>query len=168
MRRKILLTGLTLALFVAGFAVATWPAVAELRTITVTLVGGQEIVTTVDVPPGTPANQIKLPEITAPIAGIHDGTRGRRDIPRSDLLEGSGKPVEDAIELHAHLKGECPTRVVVRRSGSRARIRKIIGMVLRLEHVEHVGAKRLRTFHNVRASRIRLARDFKRRLGALQ
>src|SRR6266540_1281376 len=75
MRRKIFLTGLTLALFVAGFAVATWPAVAELRTITVTLVGGQEIVTTVDVPPGTPADQIKLPEITAPIAGIHDGTK---------------------------------------------------------------------------------------------
>jgi SLT domain-containing protein len=77
MRRKILLSGLTLALFLAGFAVATWPAVAELRTITVTLVGGQEIVTTVDVPPGTPADQIKLPEITAPIAGIHDGTRKR-------------------------------------------------------------------------------------------
>jgi Transglycosylase SLT domain/Peptidase family M23 len=77
MRRKIFLSGLTLALFVTGFAVATWPAVAELRTITVTLVGGQEIVTTVDVPPGTPADQIKLPEISAPIAGIHDGTKKR-------------------------------------------------------------------------------------------
>jgi SLT domain-containing protein len=75
MRRKIFLSALTLALFVAGFAVAAWPAVAELRTITITLVGGQEIVTTVDVPPGTPASQIKLPEITAPIAGIHDGTK---------------------------------------------------------------------------------------------
>src|SRR5262245_27608676 len=75
MRRKIFLSALTLALFVAGFAVATWPAAAELRTITITLVGGQQIVTTVDVPPGTPANQIKLPEITAPIAGIHDGTK---------------------------------------------------------------------------------------------
>src|SRR3954447_3419102 len=75
MRRKIFLSGLTLALFVAGFAVATWPAVAELRTITVTLVGGQQIVTTVDVPPGTPANQIKLPEISAPIAGINDGSK---------------------------------------------------------------------------------------------
>src|SRR6266516_5686197 len=75
MRRKILLTGLTLALFVAGFLAATWPAVAELRTITITLVGGQQIVTTVDVPPGTPASQIKLPEISAPIAGITDGTR---------------------------------------------------------------------------------------------
>jgi Transglycosylase SLT domain/Peptidase family M23 len=75
MRRKIFLSAVTLALFMAGFAVATWPAAAELRTITITLVGGQEIVTTVDVPPGTPANQIKLPEITAPIAGIHDGTK---------------------------------------------------------------------------------------------
>ena len=55
MRRKIFLSALTLALFVAGFALATWPAVAELRTITITLVGGQQIVTTVDVPPGTPA-----------------------------------------------------------------------------------------------------------------
>jgi SLT domain-containing protein len=75
MRRKIFLSALTLALFISGFAVATWPAVAELRTITVTLVGGQEIVTTVDVPPGTPANQIKLPEISAPIAGIRDGSK---------------------------------------------------------------------------------------------
>ena len=75
MRRKIFLSALTLALFMAGFSVATWPAVAELRTVTITLVGGQEIVTTVDVPPGTPASQIKLPEITAPIAGIHDGTK---------------------------------------------------------------------------------------------
>src|SRR5919197_5136314 len=77
MRRKIFLSGLTLALFVAGFAVATWPAFAELRTITVTLVGGQQIVTTVDVPPGTPVDQIKLPEITSPIAGIHERTRKR-------------------------------------------------------------------------------------------
>jgi SLT domain-containing protein len=74
MRRKIFLSALTLAVFVAGFVAATWPAVADLRTITVTLVGGQQIVTTVDVPPGTPTDQIKLPEISAPIAGIHDGS----------------------------------------------------------------------------------------------
>ena len=54
----------------AGFAVARWPAAAELRTITITLVGGQQIVTTVDVPPGTTADQIKLPEVSAPITGI--------------------------------------------------------------------------------------------------
>src|SRR6476659_3409501 len=83
MRRKIFLSALTLALFMAGFAVATWPAAAELRTITITLVGGQQIVTTVDVPPGTPANQIKLPEISAPIAGIKDGT------PKQTTWQGS-------------------------------------------------------------------------------
>src|SRR3954447_19438305 len=75
MRRKLTFAALTIALFLAGFAVATWPAVAELRTITITLVGGQQIVTTVDVPPGTRANQIKLPEINAPSAGINDGTQ---------------------------------------------------------------------------------------------
>jgi transglycosylase-like protein with SLT domain len=73
MRRKLFFTALTLALFVAGFSVAALPALAELRTITITLVGGQQIVTTVDVPPGTPTSQIKLPEVTAPIAGITDG-----------------------------------------------------------------------------------------------
>jgi hypothetical protein len=36
-------------------------------------VGGQQIVTTVDVPPGTPTSQIKLPEISAPIASIKSG-----------------------------------------------------------------------------------------------
>src|SRR3954451_14236250 len=86
MRRKIFLSAITLALFVAGFAAATWPAVAELRTITVTLVGGQEIVTTVDVPPGTPADQIKLPEISAPIAGIKDGTK--KSPPKSNGATG--------------------------------------------------------------------------------
>jgi hypothetical protein len=73
MRRKLFFTALMLALFVAGFSVAALPALAELRTITITLVGGQQIVTTVDVPPGTPTSQIKLPEITAPIASIKEG-----------------------------------------------------------------------------------------------
>src|SRR5438128_10793115 len=88
MRRKIFLSALTLALFVAGFVAATWPAVAELRTITVTLVGGQQIVTTVDVPPGTPTSQIKLPEISAPIAGIKDGTPNQT----SDKSNGATGP----------------------------------------------------------------------------
>jgi hypothetical protein len=88
MRRKIFLSGMTLALFVAGFAAATWPAVAELRTITITLVGGQEIVTTVDVPPGTPADQIKLPEISAPIAGVRDGTKPKAAPPKTNGATG--------------------------------------------------------------------------------
>src|SRR3954463_8690493 len=72
MRRKLTFAALTIALFLAGFAVASFPALAELRTITITLVGGQQIVTTVDVPPGTRADQIKLPEVSAPIQSIEE------------------------------------------------------------------------------------------------
>src|SRR3954452_13337275 len=72
MRRKLTLTALTIALFLAGFAVASFPALAQLRTITITLVGGQKIVTTVDVPPGTSVDQIRLPEVSAPIQSISE------------------------------------------------------------------------------------------------
>ena len=73
MRRKILFGALTVAVFVAGFSVAAFPAIAELRTITITLVGGQEVVTTVDVPPGTPPEAIQLPQLSAPIKTVKDG-----------------------------------------------------------------------------------------------
>ena len=73
MTRKILFGVLTVTLFVAGFSLASFPALAELRTITITLVGGQEVVTTVDVPPGTPPEQIQLPELSAPIEKVEDG-----------------------------------------------------------------------------------------------
>jgi hypothetical protein len=72
MRRKLFMGLITAALFVAGFGLATFPAIAELRVITVTLNGGQKVTTTVDVPPGTPLDQIQLPEISAPIAGIEE------------------------------------------------------------------------------------------------
>ncbi len=73
MKRKILFSMLTVTLFVAGFSIAAFPALAELRTITITLVGGQEVVTTVDVPPGTPPDAIQLPELSAPIKKVEDG-----------------------------------------------------------------------------------------------
>jgi hypothetical protein len=71
---------LTVGLFVAGFGLATFPAIADLRVITITLKGGQKVTTTVDVPPGTPLDQIQLPEVSAPITGIEEakpkGTTG--------------------------------------------------------------------------------------------
>ncbi len=73
MTRKILFGVLTVTIFVAGFSLASFPALAELRTITITLVGGQEIVTTVDVPPGTPPEAIQLPALSAPIQKVEDG-----------------------------------------------------------------------------------------------
>jgi len=73
MTRKILFGAVTLALLVAGFSVASFPALAELRIITITLEGGQEVVTTVDVPPGTPPEAIQLPELSAPVKKVEDG-----------------------------------------------------------------------------------------------
>jgi hypothetical protein len=73
MTRKILFGAVSLALLVAGFSVASFPALAELRVITITLEGGQEVVTTVDVPPGTPPEAVQLPELSAPVKKVHDG-----------------------------------------------------------------------------------------------
>src|SRR5438876_1040023 len=73
MRRKPLFVLLAVGLFVAGFGLATFPAIAQLRIITVTLAGGQQVTTTVDAPPDLPADQIQLPEITAPIQSVSEG-----------------------------------------------------------------------------------------------
>jgi hypothetical protein len=73
MTRKILFGAVSLALLVAGFSVASFPALAELRVITITLEGGQEVVTTVDVPPGTPPEAVQLPELSAPVKKVQDG-----------------------------------------------------------------------------------------------
>ena len=56
-----LIAGLTAlgALGVAG------SAAAEQRTITVTLLGGKVIELTVDVPAGTPLDQVRLPPVSA-------------------------------------------------------------------------------------------------------
>jgi hypothetical protein len=48
-------------LIVAGLATFTMPASAEKRTVYVQLITGEIVPVTVDVPPGTPLDQIKLP-----------------------------------------------------------------------------------------------------------
>ncbi|MCW2998353.1 MAG: peptidoglycan DD-metalloendopeptidase family protein [Solirubrobacterales bacterium] len=74
MNKRKLLSGMAAAgVFSAGFGAAVYPASAELRTITVTLLGGSTVQVQVDVPPGTPLDQIKLPGISLPVIGISDG-----------------------------------------------------------------------------------------------
>jgi len=96
MTRKILFGATTLALLVAGFGVASFPALAELRIITITLEGGQEVVTTVDVPPGTPPEAIQLPEISAPVKKVEDGGPAQPTTP-ADETEAE-KPKDKARE----------------------------------------------------------------------
>jgi hypothetical protein len=71
MNRRKLLTALAAAgIFGAGFGTAVLPAEAVPRTFVVTLLGGKTITVTLDVPPGTPADQITVPGVSTPIVGI--------------------------------------------------------------------------------------------------
>jgi murein DD-endopeptidase MepM/ murein hydrolase activator NlpD len=70
MRRRKLLIGLMSAgAFTAGFGAAVFPASAQLRTITVTLLGGQTVTVQVDAPPDAPADSTPLPGASTPVAG---------------------------------------------------------------------------------------------------
>src|SRR4051794_8048986 len=73
-KRKLLIGLATAGLLLAGFGAATMPASAEQRTLLVTLVGGAQVTVTVDVPPGTPTDQIQIPGVSAPIASVQDIT----------------------------------------------------------------------------------------------
>jgi murein DD-endopeptidase MepM/ murein hydrolase activator NlpD len=73
-KRKLLIGLATAGLFLAGFGAATMPASAEQRTLLVTLLGGQQVTVTVDVPPGTPVDQIKIPGVTTPVVAVQDIT----------------------------------------------------------------------------------------------
>ncbi|MCW3046290.1 MAG: peptidoglycan DD-metalloendopeptidase family protein, partial [Solirubrobacterales bacterium] len=73
MKKRKLLIGLTTAgLFLAGFGAAVLPASAEQRNLIVTLATGETIPVTVDVPPGTPLSDIKIPGITGTIVGVSE------------------------------------------------------------------------------------------------
>ena len=75
--------------------------------------------------------------------------------------------VEDAVETDAHLIGEGIAGDVIGRLGRAARIFGIVRMILRLEHVEDMGAIRLRRAHDIGSRRIGLAAGAERGIGAL-
>ena len=96
-QRKTLITLLTAGAFVAGLGAGVLPAAAELRTLTVTLLGGSTVHVTVDVPPGTPLDQIKLPALNLPVIGVSDsgpqpGTGGGTTPPVQVGVGGGDKP----------------------------------------------------------------------------
>jgi murein DD-endopeptidase MepM/ murein hydrolase activator NlpD len=75
MKKRKLAIGLASAgVFSAGFGAAVFPASAELRTITVTLLGGETVTMTVDAPAGTPADQVPLPGVTTPVVGVSESS----------------------------------------------------------------------------------------------
>src|SRR3954447_24297051 len=73
MRRRKLLIGLMSAgAFTAGFGAAVFPASAQLRTITVTLLGGQTVTVQVDTPPDATdtTSSDALPGASTPVASV--------------------------------------------------------------------------------------------------
>jgi hypothetical protein len=73
MRRRKLLIGLVSAgAFTAGFGAAVFPASAQLRTITVTLLSGETVTVQVDAPADTPTDQTPLPGASTPVDTVTD------------------------------------------------------------------------------------------------
>ena len=86
-------------------------------------------------------------------AGDGDGEVGL------DGREGTGEGLGVAIEVDAHLEGEGPAGGVIGPVGRAAGIGEVVGVVLRLEHVEHLRAECLRGEDDVGAGGIVLAVD---------
>src|SRR3954447_16081932 len=68
--RRPFAIALAASAFYAGIFVTN--AEAEMHYVRVTLVTGQQITITVDIPPGTPVDQLQIPGLPAPIASIVD------------------------------------------------------------------------------------------------
>src|SRR4051794_23921024 len=93
-RRKLLIGLLSAGAFTAGFGAAVFPASAQLRTITVTLLGGETVTVQVDVPPDTPADQVPLPGVTTPVAGVEEAPAPQQNAPAPQAP--AGKPTSTA------------------------------------------------------------------------
>jgi len=68
--RKLLIATLSAGILSVGFGVGVFPASADQRTFQVTLASGQVMTVTLDLPAGTPLDQIQIPGVTLPIVGI--------------------------------------------------------------------------------------------------
>jgi len=68
--RRPIAVALAASAFYAGVFVTA--AQAEMHYVRVTLVTGQELTITVEIPPGTPVDQVQIPGLPAPVASIVD------------------------------------------------------------------------------------------------
>ena len=104
-------------------------------------------------------------QVAGRVRRARDTRNGRSREQTVDLGEGAVEGLHHAIELHAHLHGERPAGDVVGALGRAAGIGEIVGVILRLEHVQHVRAEGLVAFHHEAARGIILAGDGEGRCG---
>ena len=100
--RRPVAIALATSAFYAGIFVTN--AHAEMHYVRVTLVTGQQITITVDIPPGTPVEQLQIPGLPAPVSSIVD--LGSTESTPSPTATGSAqtalprpRPVTTAPEL---------------------------------------------------------------------
>src|SRR5688500_15452550 len=104
-RRKLLTTLGAAAVFTAGFGAAVIPAVADPRTFVVTLLGGKTVTVTLDVPPGTPVDEITIPNLSTPIVGISEVPQEQPPAPEPSTQEPAA-PAEPQPAAGAPKAGE--------------------------------------------------------------
>src|SRR3954467_9287699 len=101
-KRKLAAGVLALAGFTVGVSVAVLPASADQRTLVVTLATGQTGPGTVDVPPGTPLDQIHIPGISTPIVGVSEvSSPSQPDQPPVQVGTGQQPPPQATPEAPA-------------------------------------------------------------------
>src|SRR6476469_2368399 len=74
MNRKLFTALAAAGVISIGTGVMAAPASATPRTFIVTLLGGSQVTLTVDVPAGTPADQITFPGLSAPVVSVQEIT----------------------------------------------------------------------------------------------
>src|SRR4051794_19833393 len=72
--KRLAILLLTTVLVAVGLAVPVSTALAERHVLRVTLLGGAVITVTVDVPAGTPLDQISIPGVSLPVVSVQDLT----------------------------------------------------------------------------------------------
>src|SRR3954447_18851332 len=73
-KRKLLIGLLVAGLFTAGLGAGLVPAAADQRKFQITFAGGTTTVVTLDIPAGTPLDQVTVPGVSLPIVSIQEIT----------------------------------------------------------------------------------------------
>ena len=96
--RRPVAIALAASAFYAGIFVTN--AHAEMHYVRVTLVTGQQLTITVDIPPGTPLDQLQIPGLPAAIASIVD-LGSTESTPDADGHRLAHRPADGDRDAHA-------------------------------------------------------------------
>jgi hypothetical protein len=104
-KRKLLIGLLVAGMFTAGLGAGLVPAAADQRTFRVTFAGGTTTVVTLDIPAGTPLDQVTVPGVSLPIISIEDITPPLPVTITTDSTPTETTPADDPKESSDKPKG---------------------------------------------------------------